>query len=367
MRHPGVLLLVSAVFAAGAGALAARPAAGDAIPDLPHPAQISDPRDFSGRLAQNAGCVDCHREIAEEWQGSMHQGAYTDPVFQEALAIEPFAFCRGCHAPEADPARAPGAAAEAAGVACVTCHVVDGRVTSSRGVAATATQHGVVADARFSGVLACANCHQFDFPGKPGQPMQNTVMEHAASDYADVPCQACHMPRKASKGGGSHRSHDFRVLGDPAMIAQAVRASAEREGDDALVVRLAPGVVGHSFPTGDMFRRLEVRAWTVDDAGKPLAHAGVVRLSRVFGERAREDEDGTTFFRIQVADTRVPPPAGDVSRRVRLRFDAPIADREVAWEVAYQRMENAMAASFQVNQARDEVIVARGTSKKGTR
>src|SRR5580693_2517646 len=56
-----------------------------------------------GRAEENARCEGCHEDIAREWRASMHAQADTDPIYRRALAIEPLPFCRGCHAPEADP------------------------------------------------------------------------------------------------------------------------------------------------------------------------------------------------------------------------------------------------------------------------
>ncbi|MGH7151192.1 MAG: hypothetical protein ACREIU_10855, partial [Planctomycetota bacterium] len=33
-------------------------------------------------------CGSCHREIHEEWKGSLHARAWTDPIFQAAYAAE---------------------------------------------------------------------------------------------------------------------------------------------------------------------------------------------------------------------------------------------------------------------------------------
>ena len=60
-----------------------------------------------GAAAVNALCEGCHEEVAREWRGSLHRRAYVDRSFAESLAREPDPFCRGCHAPEADPQSPP--------------------------------------------------------------------------------------------------------------------------------------------------------------------------------------------------------------------------------------------------------------------
>src|ERR1700727_480519 len=69
---------------------------------IPFPAPARGPV-ASGRAERNATCEGCHAEIAAEWRASMHHHAFDDPQFARPLAIEPLPFCRGCHAPEADP------------------------------------------------------------------------------------------------------------------------------------------------------------------------------------------------------------------------------------------------------------------------
>src|SRR5690242_20472942 len=71
--------------------------------------RVPMPGPYRGRLAAavaaNADCISCHDDQAVEWRGSRHQQANTNSAYTHAFAIEPTAFCRGCHAPEADPAK----------------------------------------------------------------------------------------------------------------------------------------------------------------------------------------------------------------------------------------------------------------------
>ncbi|MFT3771202.1 MAG: multiheme c-type cytochrome [Minicystis sp.] len=339
--------IVAASLAVAATALAAAP------PPLPGPAPQVRAAAFEA-AAENAACEGCHPAIAAEWRSSLHHRAWDDPVFQGAYSIEPLAFCRGCHAPEADPARLPAEGARRLGVGCVTCHVQGADIVGPRARAAGGGVHAVRADARLATEEACARCHQFDFPRPQRAPMQGTGDEHRASAHAGQACQACHMP-PARDGGRGHRSHDFRVIGDAAKLRSAVTARAARDGDRAVTVALAAARVGHAFPTGDMFRRLEVRARAVDEQGEVMATAGPVVLARRFvvarGEHGSE--------RVQVGDDRVP--ANGAAREVRLAFAEPVAGRAVRWEVAYQRLDASMAAAFGVDPRADEIIVAEGT------
>jgi hypothetical protein len=326
--------------------------------DLPGPA----PRarlEGADAAAANAACAACHVAIAAEWEGSMHRQSWADPVFQEAYDIEPLPFCRGCHAPESDPEVFPTAAAQDVGVACTTCHVQEMAagdvVVGAHG--APGAPHTVLADARMATAAACGSCHQFDFPRVPGAPMQSTLSEHAASSFAGEPCQSCHMPSKEA-GGRRWRSHAFAVIDDPGMVRRAATARAERDGPRALRVTIEPRGAGHAFPTGDMFRRLEVRAIAVDPSGREVARAEPVHLGRTFSDRPHGGP--LALERVEIADTRIPPPGAGPGREVVLRFPRSVAGAEVRWQLAYQRMPTAMAASFGVEQALDEIVVTEG-------
>jgi len=324
--------------------------------------------------AANAACEKCHADIAGEWRGSMHQQAWFDPVFKEAYDIEPLPFCRSCHAPEADAATMPSAEAQAIGVGCTTCHVQQipashagssvggGKLDVIVGAHGTpaGSPHAVLADARMATKDACGSCHQFDFPRVANAPMQDTLAEHEKSKFAATPCQGCHMPERKSADGTSHRSHAFAVISDPAMIQSAATASAARSGSKGIRVDIAPKGAGHAFPTGDMFRRLEVRAIAIDPrTGATLSRSEPAHLGRTFGDRAQGPHVMATD-RVEVADTRLSPPGAGGGTSIELRFPTSVRGAEVRWELVYQRMSSAMAASFGVEQARDEVLVARG-------
>jgi hypothetical protein len=314
------------------------------------------------RAHRNGSCVACHEDIGREWQGSLHRQAWVDRVFQEAFLVEPLGFCRSCHAPESDPASAPTAKAQAVGVGCVTCHVQAGQVVAARD--SGEAMHPVLADARLGGEQACAGCHQFDFPAAAGQlhpqPMQDTVREHARSRWAETPCQGCHMPSVRGEDGREHRSHAFAVVSNPEMIRRAVRVRAEASAD-GVVVTLTPDRVGHAFPTGDMFRRVEVRAWR-EQGGRRVSAAPVV-LARSFHDVPRDPFGGDVgFMRVEAEDTRVPPPPprgqGDGARAVTLAL--PRGPGRLHWQVAYQRMSTPMASAFGIDQVLDEIMVAEG-------
>jgi hypothetical protein len=196
--------------------------------------------------------------------------------------------------------------AREAGIGCGSCHVVPAGVVGTRTLPGRGGGHAVLGDARLSTPSACGRCHQFAFPAPPGieaGPMQDTLGEHARSSASATACQGCHMPPTPSRGGGTHRSHAFRVQGDRAMLAQAVVVQSAELARGEVRLTLAPGVVGHAFPTGDLHRRAEVRAEPIDPAGHVLAPGSSEALERTF-TLARAGRDTTAACSDRTAASR---------------------------------------------------------------
>jgi hypothetical protein len=274
------------------------------------------------------GCVGCHEKEAAEWRGSRHHHADTNAAYRAAFALEPSAFCRSCHAPESDPRKEPPRAVSELGVGCVTCHVTeDGIVLAApRDGDTTAAPHPVRPSSDFAMTGGCAGCHEFPFPGKASDDdrhlMQTTVREHRRSPAADRSCASCHMPPVA---GG--RSHAFAEVRDPRWLRQALLATAERT-QDGVRVTLVQQEPGHGFPTGDLFRRLEIGGELRADDGT-VARREVRHLARHFqllpGQSGRVlVRDDRVFDEPVVVELPLPRPASEGS--------------EVRWWVSYQRV-----------------------------
>lgn len=273
--------------------------------------------------ALNARCEGCHVEVASEWRGSLHQRAYLDPDYAESLAREPSAFCRGCHAPEADPARDAPPELAALGVGCVTCHLPGRTVLAAPADEQRAAPHEVLRLASFAGAAACGGCHEFGFPGRPEEAMQGTVREHASSGHAQTSCADCHMPRRAD----GRRDHRFAASRDPELLRRSISVSAQRRGSSAHLV-LKPGWVGHAVPTGDLFRRLVVEAEVADADWQVLAQDARV-LGRRFADRSGP--------RVQIADDRVGA-QGSSPVEVVLELGEAAMGRAIRWRVQYERV-----------------------------
>lgn len=267
-------------------------------------------------IAENARCESCHSEIAREWRASAHRSAYENPSFQQAIALEPLPFCKGCHAPEANPRR-PEPELAALGIACTTCHAIDdarsGRHTNDR----PAT------------TKSCASCHEFGFPGT-SMKMQLTATEHRDSPFASRSCASCHMP-PSQHGGTNHR---FAASRDVHMLRSAAKIIGSRDGDE-LVITFTRLAVGHAFPTGDLFRRLRVLA---RDAEGNLVSA----------ELGRKTKLGPT------ADNR-PFVRGDQTA-IRL----PIGSGAATFRVVYERVQHPLTEDESVAIVTESVELARG-------
>lgn len=280
--------------------------------------------------AQSGDCLGCHASIAVEWAGSQHRSSFADEAFQRAYAIEPLAFCRGCHAPTASAKEMPDAVAADTGVGCTSCHVIDGALHASPGDGDG--PHALVRTESFASADACARCHEFDFPDRAlrsaPEPMQLTLAEHASSRFAEVACATCHMPWTGT-ADAPHRSHRFDASRDPSMVRAAVVVAGTRPSPTTVQIALAPGVVGHAFPTGDLLRRVAVVAQPL---GARAARPRVRYLARHF-DRA-QDLPGI-FVRKAITDDRVG--VGEGARIVELALPEAGAD-PIAWWVVYERV-----------------------------
>lgn len=117
---------------------------------------------------------------------------------------------------------------------------------------------------------------------------------------------------------------------------------------------MRPGKIGHAFPTGDLFRRLELRA-CVDHGSREIC-APPAHLGRQY--RVQSTPQGT--LRIPIADTRVAAPGTAPPSTVRLPFDLDVSQLPVRWSVVYQRTDDAMAKVFGIEPKTDEILVASG-------
>lgn len=329
-------------------------AAGTVDLPLPGPAPRAPLAEVPGvGLPTDETCARCHEEIAAEWRASLHHRSFQNAYFLRSHALEPTPFCRKCHAPSADPSSPPPPEARELGIGCTACHVVPAGIVGTKGAPRGPGGHEVIGDPRLGSSLACGGCHDFPFPALPGQPagpMQDTLGEHRRSAYASTPCQGCHMPLVPSKKGGSHRAHGFKVQEDKAMLARGVSVKVALLGPGEVRLMLAPGAIGHAFPTGDLFRQVELRAIPLDDADRPLPGGSREVLGRTFAPARVAQE---ILPRVEVADTRL--------REQKLySLPVPRETRRARYQIVWQKMPPAIAARLGMSAADHEVVVSEG-------
>ena len=269
-------------------------------------------------VVANKACASCHAEIAKEWQASFHRASSDDPSYQRSFAREPMVFCTKCHAPEG---KKPALAS--LGIACTTCH---------------GTAHAAAAQ----GDAACASCHEFAFPDrdpgtkKPTELMQLTISEHAMSSNAAVTCADCHMPT-VGDGATAHRSHAFVASRDPAALRRAVTIKASIVSPTAVELVLTPNETGHAFPTGDLFRQLEIIVEQLDANDQPIGFDRKT-VARVFDSRDRSPQ--------QIADLR-PGSPGRPETHLLFKLADTKAGR-IRYRMFYQRVVTARRSNAMV-------------------
>jgi hypothetical protein len=192
----------------------------------------------------------------QTWRGSQHQQAFVSADFQASLHEEAErTFCISCHAPLT---KTLGLTAQATheGVSCVSCH-------AQSEAHANALAQGNHAERATTG--SCEACHTFATP-KGHSLLQATMLEHRASASREISCIRCHMPNQ-----GSAHSHAFSVSRNPELLTASVRLVPLARDAETVRFALETLGVGHRFPTGDVFRNLNVRAHVEDSQGRILA------------------------------------------------------------------------------------------------
>ncbi len=254
----------------------------------------------SARAAE--ACGTCHGAALAEWTGSGHAAAWTSPLFRAGFQVEPRRFCVDCHVSASERV--------AEGIGCLGCHETRSAASTGTHVAALRSRE------ELRSAAACKDCHEFATPAfddgvsrQTSLPMQSTYSEWAAYRRAGgaETCQGCHMPRGSHVMSGAH---DVELLRGALAVTAAGGA-----------LTLASVGVGHSYPTGDVFRHL-----TVEVREEGPAWRVVARLGRRFDTRL----DGDTLLarKVETADTSLRPgeprlirlPEGAKRWRVRYHY-----------------------------------------------
>lgn len=268
------------------------------------------------RWESAAQCRDCHRDVYDEWYGSHHQIAFTNPEVRETSDDFRKEECMDCHLPR--PLAVTGFGKRTLprrthfdeGVSCITCHLApDGGILGRRDrpEAPCRPQHS----AEFLAVDACESCHN----------QHGTTDQWRSSHYArdGTDCSACHMPhveRRRSDGSVRQgRGHAFPGAHDEAMLKRAGRFTVERQGTD-LVLALENTGAGHNFPTEERHRAVDMvyRFVTSEGAGE---WTRAYRFRQPYRDEPGENTQLPAGERKQVA---VPIPDGALAAEARLWY-----------------------------------------------
>ncbi|MEW6744149.1 MAG: multiheme c-type cytochrome [Planctomycetota bacterium] len=292
------------------------------------------------QFQNSESCAECHVEVYEEWNSSMHAQAWHDPLVRAPAMSDDFKRkdCIPCHAPRPVFEHGIGQGARVVprnvnmheGVDCLACHRMRNGVASTRS--------GLRAPCRplhapeLGDVGLCAPCHD----------QHKTISEEwALTEEAarGIGCNECHMPlvmRSALGGlparkGRSHRfpgAHDEELMKSAVVLSHQVAAG---ESGRELVVRLTNTGAAHHVPTDARHRALDLVVTLYDPMG---------RAQGPVGERSPGQEGGTYRWRFRnpyrtesgMADTRIPARA-EVLHRVPLAASIRRATIEVVFKL----------------------------------
>ncbi len=279
-------------------------------------------------------CKGCHGEIYDQWDGSMHSIAYTDPVYlaeAEMASRETDGltdtYCARCHTPigvlsgEVPPIGLENLSEiSKKGVQCDFCHSVNKSTGIGNGafmVSPDGIKRGPYDDSKapyhesvFSELHTksefCGMCHEVYHP-VTGIPVEETYTEWKEGPYSKTTqCQDCHMtpgvthfeanPGKASEIG-PERDHVYThyfVGGNAAVTgimgsevhqkmaeerlksAATLALEAEKKDTEAeITVKVTNAGAGHKLPTGlTEARQAWIEIQVNDASGKEIYHSG---------------------------------------------------------------------------------------------
>jgi hypothetical protein len=286
------------------------------------------------RMQSSKDCAPCHETAYRNWNLSRHRVALTNELYRESHEREPSPWCVNCHAP----LRLTGAESkpfhEEEGVSCLVCHVRSGKILA-KNLPKKATAHEYNIDHRLGDERFCEGCHEFNFPTAAtamreghalhytDQPMQNTVSEYRSSAfYGNVSCGGCHLFAYTE---ASHRFPGGHAI---ERLRQDLRVEVSRTSPGSITLRILALGIGHSFPTGDLFRTLRVRV--IDPGGKI---AEELELRHYFEPIAGAARSSTLPLKRRVREETLPPPQLDYVSMREYALAWPAASREVITEL----------------------------------
>jgi hypothetical protein len=189
--------------------------------------------------------------------------------------------------------------------------------------------------------------------------MQNTAVEWQQSSANLRACATCHMPTVVGGNGEPHRDHRFRIR-EQTTLAKAVAVSWDRQSE-LLRVTIENRGAGHALPTGDIFRRLVVRAYAVVNASTQELLPKQYELGRRFLDVPTHPhaKAPSSLQRVEIEDTRLGPMGTPRATRV-LTLPIPPSRRAlpIHCQLVYQRMSPSMARYFDIHLADEEIVLS---------
>lgn len=181
-------------------------------------------------------------------------------------------WCTNCHSPLAlegkNPDEEKNRVLSEEGVSCIACHVRENQILANKEIQ-NPREHNFILNKKLKDSEFCSNCHQFNFPSADKKqgfqfsnlPMQNTYEEWKESYFYKKKenCQSCHMPTKINSKGEKYRSHTFYGGHNKEFLASTFNLKLIQEDQNLFKVELQAKRLGHSFPTGDLFRKLNIQ------------------------------------------------------------------------------------------------------------
>lgn len=233
-------------------------------------------------------CGECHVKQYSEWNGSVHNMAFADPIYQgelnkavKAVGHDITRQCEGCHSPAGmltGEIKGPGLTGLSpmalAGVSCDICHSISG-VTHQQTPSRNPENGSMILSPGKDGVPVkrapfkpsescgggfhkceetsfqlkadlCASCHQV-YHYDSHFPLEATYNEWKSGPYAqlDILCQDCHMVdittfRKVADTFSKPARGDYRHYFNGAnyLLSYLGAQAAKRSGDNPLAKRL---------------------------------------------------------------------------------------------------------------------------------
>ncbi len=165
------------------------------------------------------------------------------------------------------------------GVNCAVCHVRNGKIISGNNLSLAKKiriflwgGHSVLTDPSLKTPNFCAGCHEFTFPSSyypaitySSKPMQSTVTEffkihqlakknnHYKKDSLYPNCNGCHIHKEAHVSSG--------ILNLDAFKKKFLFRFSKNIQNKELIVLVTIPKIGHNFPTGDLFRQIQIKAY----------------------------------------------------------------------------------------------------------